>query len=159
MLVLFAILQLFQPDRNLSSENLKTELANHYAIPDSVEVLLNTTCYDCHSNNTDYPWFVNVQPIGWYVQSKINKGKAKLNFSEFANFDKKEAADKLNHIENVMNKNSMPINAYSWYNKDAALTIEQREMIAKWAANLSKQILKDSTAVLNPNSFLYKATN
>ncbi|HMZ45638.1 MAG TPA: heme-binding domain-containing protein [Chitinophagaceae bacterium] len=155
-LAIIAVLQLFQPDRNISTENFKVELANHYSVPDSIESLLNTVCYDCHSNNTDYPWFVNIQPIGWYLQGKINKGKSKLNFSEFGSLFKEKAIEKLENIEEVMKKNTMPLTSYKWYNKNADLTIEQREMISKWAINLSKQIASDSTAALNADSLPVK---
>ena len=76
LLVLFAIIQLFQPDRNNSTENLKSELTNLYKLPDSIENLLSTTCYDCHSNNTDYPFVINIQPFGWYMESKVTKVKS-----------------------------------------------------------------------------------
>lgn len=156
ILALFAILQLFQPDRNVSTENFKTDLANHYHIPDTVETLLNNICYDCHSNNTDYPWFINIQPIGWYIQSKVDKGKTKLNFADFGNLTKKEAVDKLDNIQEVMKKNTMPLHAYKWANKDANLTIEQRNAIANWALSLSKQISNDSTSALNKDTLLNK---
>ncbi|MCZ2222085.1 MAG: heme-binding domain-containing protein [Chitinophagales bacterium] len=154
IIALFAILQLFQPDRNISNENFKTELANHYQIPDSVETLLNKACYDCHSNNTDYPWFYNIQPIGWYIQNKIDKGKHKLNFSEFGNLTKKEAVDELDNIKEMIDKNTMPLHSYRWINKDADLTIEQRHVISQWTTDFSKQISNDSTATLNKDSSL-----
>ncbi len=155
-LALIAILQLFQPDRNLSVENYSTDIANHYTIPDSIETLLNTVCYDCHSNNTDYPWFINIQPLGWYIQGKINKGKSELNFSEFGSLFKDKAIEKLNDIEEVMKKNTMPLPSYKWFNKKADLTIEQREIISNWAKNLSTQIAKDSLSALNKDSLLLK---
>jgi hypothetical protein len=154
ILALFALMQLFQPERNLSSENFKAELANFYEIPDTVETLLNNACYDCHSNNTDYPWFINVQPIGWYMQNKIDRGKNKLNFSNFGELNTKDAIDVLEDIQEAMKKNTMPLASYKWYNKEADLTIEQRDAIAEWALMLSKQISSDSTAALNKDAVL-----
>lgn len=156
-LAIIAVLQLFQPDRNLSVENYSTDIANHYVVPDSVEALINTVCYDCHSNNTDYPWFMNIQPLGWYIQGKINKGKSELNFSEFGTLFKDKAIEKLEDIEEVMKKNKMPLQSYKWFNKKADLTFEQRELISKWANDLSKQIAKDSLAALNKDSLLHKS--
>ena len=130
LLVVFAVMQLFQPDRNTSSENLKSDLANHYNIPDSVETLLNTICYDCHSNNTDYPWFINVQPIGWYMQSKVTKGKQHLNFSEFGNLPKEKALRKLSEIDDVMktmDKTALAMNYNLAYNDVSILTDKHKE--------------------------------
>jgi hypothetical protein len=145
LLVLFAIIQLFQPDRNNSTENLKSELTNLYKLPDSIENLLSTTCYDCHSNNTDYPFVINIQPFGWYMESKVTKGKKHLNFSEFGNYKKEEAIEKLEDIDLAMQNNRMPLQAYRWYNSESNLTEEQRATISAWAKQL-KEIIKKDTA-------------
>lgn len=151
-LVIVAIIQLFQPDRNHSSENLQSELSNKYKLPDSIENLLSTVCYDCHSNNTDYPFLINIQPIGWYMQSKVNEGKKHLNFSEFGNYSTTEALDKLNEINEVMQKNEMPLHAYRWYNKEANLTDEQRQNITAWTLQLKQNIIQDSLKLTTKDS-------
>lgn len=143
-LVIVAIIQLFQPDRNHSNENLQSELSNKYKLPDSIENLLSTVCYDCHSNNTDYPFLINLQPIGWYMQTKVTDGKKHLNFSEFGNYSTTEAINKLDEINEVMQKNEMPLQSYRWYNKEANLNDEQRQSIAKWALQLKQTIIQDS---------------
>ena len=145
LLVVFAIIQLFQPDINNSTENLKSELTNFYKLPDSIENLLSTTCYDCHSNNTDYPFVINIQPFGWYMESKVTKGKKHLNFSEFGNYKKEEAIEKLEDIDLAMQNNRMPLQAYRWYNSESNLTEEQRATISAWAKQL-KEIIKKDTA-------------
>lgn len=145
LLVVFAIIQLFQPDRNNSTENLKSELTNLYKLPDSIENLLSTTCYDCHSNNTDYPFVINIQPFGWYMESKVTKGKKHLNFSEFGNYKKEEAIEKLEDIDLAMQNNRMPLQAYRWYNSESNLSDEQRATISAWAKQL-KEIIKKDTA-------------
>ncbi len=154
LLVVFFVMQLFQPDRNTSSENFKTDLANHYKIPDTVENVLNTVCYDCHSNNTDYPWFINVQPVGWYMQSKVERGKKHLNFSEFGSLTKEQALKKLTLIDDVMKTNRMPLKAYKWYNNDANLTEKQRTAISHWALELRTIIQNDSLKALNPDTLI-----
>lgn len=154
-LVVFVVIQLFQPERNNSNENVKSELANHYKIPDTVETLLNTICYDCHSNNTDYPWFSNVQPIGWYIQSKIMEGKKHLNFSEFGNYTKEKALKRLADIDDVMKTNRMPLKSYRWYNKTADLTDAQRKAISSWALSLKNQISNDSLNALNKDTLAF----
>ncbi len=157
VLIIFAILQLFQPDRNLSSENLKSDIANHYNIPDSIENLINTSCYDCHSNNTDYPWFINVQPIGWYMQAKVTRGKQHLNFSEFGTLKKEIAIRRLTEIDEVMKRNIMPLKAYKFYNSSSNLTEGQRSTISKWAQSLRDKIEIDSVAALSKDTLTLKA--
>jgi hypothetical protein len=152
LLIIFVVMQLFQPERNISSANLKTDIANHYKLPDSVEHILTTVCYDCHSNNTDYPWFINVQPIGWYMQSKITKGKQHINFSDFGSYTKEQAMKKLDDVVNMMKTNNMPLRSYKWYNSDANLTDAQRNVISTWALQLKERIRTDSSSAVNPDS-------
>ena len=154
LLMVFIIMQLFQPDRNTSSENYTSDVANHYQVPDSIESLLTKNCYDCHSNNTDYPWFINVQPVGWYMQAKVERGKTHLNFSEFALLTKEAAIKKLTEIEDVMNTNRMPLKAYKWYNPSADLNQQQRTAIINWASQLKQQLSSDSTSALNPDRII-----
>lgn len=152
LLFIFAVMQIFQPDRNISSENNPAELANHYHVPDTVETLLNNICYDCHSNNTDYPWFINVQPVGWYMQNRIDEGKKHLNFSTFGNLTKAEAVKKLEAISDVMINNKMPLWSYKLYNKDAVITSSQRQSFSRWALSLKDAIQKDSLGALSKDT-------
>ena len=55
-------------------------------MPDSVKVILQNACYDCHSNNTRYPWYVNIQPVGWWMSGHIADARDGLNFSEFGGY-------------------------------------------------------------------------
>ena len=52
-------------------------------VPNSIKNTLQTSCYDCHSNNTYYPWYNKVQPVAWILESHIEEGKAELNFSDW----------------------------------------------------------------------------
>ena len=159
LLVVFFVMQVFQPDRNISSENYRTDLANHYKIPDTVETVLNTICYDCHSNNTDYPWFINVQPVGWYMQSKITTGKKHLNFSEFGRLSKEKAIRKLTEIDDVMKTNRMPLKSYKWYNASADLNEQQRKAISRWALDLRTIIQNDSLKALNTDTLFTSSSH
>jgi len=67
-------------------------------------------CYDCHSNETAYPWYSNVAPVSWLTQNHIDEGRSKLNFSEFAT-DPGEAHEAIEVIEN----GEMPPGYYTWF--------------------------------------------
>lgn len=137
-------MQVFQPSRNTSSDILKSDIVSLYEVPDSVEVLLLNTCYDCHSNNSEYPWFTNIQPIAWFVKNNIDNGKSKLNFSNFGNYENKTAIKKLTKISEVMRQGKMPIDSYKWYNKKAELTSMERNLILNWANNLKDSLEQTS---------------
>jgi hypothetical protein len=83
--LLFALLvvQLFRPNKNQSDVKQVNYIATVYQVPTETGVILQTSCYDCHSNNTNYPWYGNIQPVAWWLNNHIVEGKEELNFSEF----------------------------------------------------------------------------
>src|SRR5450432_3119163 len=94
-LILFVLIQFIRPAKNSSSAQSANDITLHYSVPDSVLTVLKRSCYDCHSNNTVYPWYDRVQPIAWWLQYHINHGKGALNFSEFAAYAPAKQAKKL----------------------------------------------------------------
>ena len=98
ILVVFVIIQFVQPQHNKSDKVLPTDITNTINVPDKVLDIFKNSCYDCHSNNTRYPWYVYVQPMGWILANHIKDGKANLNFSEFGSYSKRKQANKLKSI-------------------------------------------------------------
>src|SRR6185295_624201 len=95
ILAILVIIQFIRPTKNKSSMVSKNDIANHYEVPDSIKKILEVSCNDCHTNNTEYPWYANVQPVGWWMQWHVNDGKGHLNFSEFAAYTPKRQHKKL----------------------------------------------------------------
>ncbi|MEO6231840.1 MAG: heme-binding domain-containing protein [Ferruginibacter sp.] len=88
LLVGLIIIQFFRPTKNIDiSGNLKdNDISKAYYVPKDVTTILETSCYDCHSNNTAYPWYSKLQPVAWWLQDHIDEGKKEINFSEFATY-------------------------------------------------------------------------
>ena len=89
IVIILIVIQFIRPAKNISSEATPNEISLHYTVPDEVHAMLKHSCYDCHSNNTVYPWYANVQPFGWWIQSDINEAKHHLNFSTFGSYSGK----------------------------------------------------------------------
>jgi hypothetical protein len=85
---MFAI-QFFDTDKNISAASSENAIEKHYQVP-SCTKFLKTSCYDCHSNNTAYPWYNNIQPVKWWLADHVNSGKRHLNFDEFNTILKKK---------------------------------------------------------------------
>ena len=132
ILVLFIGIQFYQPARNKSGQVLPTDISNTYSIPENVNVLFKNACYDCHSNNTNYPWYSNIQPIGWLLAKDVKEGKAKLNFSELGSFSPRRQTSKLEIIENSIKDGIMPLSKYTLLHKNARLTKEDKELLIDW---------------------------
>ena len=130
------IMQLLRPTRNVSDQISENEISKHYQIPEELHAILKKSCYDCHSNNTQYPWYVNIQPIGWWLQSHVNDGKRHLNFSEFGSYPEKKAKHKFEEMEDAMTNGWMPLESYLLIHQEAKLTPEQYKSMAQWAGAL-----------------------
>src|SRR5215212_6932095 len=87
LLIIFVIIQFIRPAKNISSAISANDITKHYAVPDTVQKILKVSCNDCHSNNTVYPWYSNIQPVGWWLQWHVNDGKKELNYSDFATYE------------------------------------------------------------------------
>lgn len=129
------IIQFIQPASNLGRQALPTDLTKTIQVPKNVETILKRACYDCHSNNTTYLWYDNIQPARWLVEYHIRHGKAALNFSEFGTYSARKQMNKLKAISNSMKEESMPIPSYTKIHATARLTKEEREQIILWADN------------------------
>jgi heme-binding protein len=128
-------IQLIQPARNSNGQVPSTEIFSIIPTNAKVQVLVKTACYDCHSNNTNYPWYANIQPMGWLLASHIKDGKADLNFSDFGGYSERRQQSKLKSIASQVRDDVMPLWSYSLLHQKARLTSEQKSMIIAWALN------------------------
>ena len=85
LLVAFVVMQAFRPAKNNSGEKSK-DISLSYPVPDSVTKIFEKACYDCHSNNTRYPLYAEVQPLGWWLNDHVTDGKKHFNLNEFSGY-------------------------------------------------------------------------
>lgn len=132
LFIVLIALQVMQPARNKSGQVLPTEFTGVYAVPDSVKKILLNACYDCHSNNTAYPWYSNIQPMAWIMKRHIDNGKEKLNFSEFGMYSSRRQISKLKGIANEIRDDEMPLSSYKLMHTKANLSKEQKALVIEW---------------------------
>jgi hypothetical protein len=144
LLIVVISIQFIQPVRNESGQVLPTDISIVYNIPDQVQSVLKNACYDCHSNNTNYPWYSNIQPGGWWLATHIRGGKAELNFSEFGDYSIRKQRSKLNSIAKTIEDGTMPFPSYTLIHRNARLTKDEKAVIINWANNA-----KDSLSLKN----------
>ena len=134
LLILMVTIQFIQPARNIDNgQVLPVHFTKMYHIPTDVQAVLKTSCYDCHSNNTRYPWYAKIQPGSWWLASHIREGKEELNFSEFGNYSKRRQLSKLKAIAGSIKDETMPLPAYTWLHEKAKLSNEEKVLIINWA--------------------------
>jgi hypothetical protein len=143
LLILLAVLVLIQFIRPARNENPGAQPASIMAIyeaPPQVQHILAKACYDCHSNNTRYPWYTNIQPVGWWLQHHVDEGKRELNFDEFRKYNTGKQAKKLHQTVGLVKKGLMPLPSYTWIHTDAKLGDAERRALSGWADSLAKVI-------------------
>jgi len=138
--LLLVVIQFFRPERNSSAAEPLNSIDRHYTVPKEIGVILNTSCYDCHSNNTEYPWYSNIQPLAWWLQDHVNEGKRELNFDEFNTYDAKKKKHKLDEVVEMIEEDEMPLTSYRIVHWDASLSPEQKTKIISWAREVQKSI-------------------
>jgi len=138
--VLLVVIQFIRPARNLSATTSPNDITQIYLVPEPVKVLLNKACNDCHSNNTHYPWYTNVQPVGLWLQHHVNEGKHELNFSEFGAYPAKRQYHKLEEVAKQVKNDEMPLSSYLWVHADAKLSDADKQLLINWANELRKMI-------------------
>ena len=82
LLIALVVIQFFRPKKNVAQGISANHISTKFSIPDDVNAILDKACYDCHSNNSRYPWYFNIQPIGLWMDHHIKEGKRGVNFSE-----------------------------------------------------------------------------
>ena len=134
-------MQLYQPARNESFEqDITANFTKVYNVPKNVEAIVRTSCYDCHSNNTNYPWYSNVQPVGFFMEHHIKEAKEDLNFSEWGNYSKRKQENKLDRIVKQIKSDEMPLASYTLIHKNARLTTVQKKEIMDWLSKIKDSI-------------------
>jgi hypothetical protein len=140
LLGVLIIIQFIKPAKNQSSAVTPDDIFANFQAPDSTKQLIQTACYDCHSNNTIYPWYAEIQPVAWWLADHVNEGKSELNFSEFASYKPKKADHKLEEVIEMIQEGEMPLKSYTLIHGDAKLSEAQKTGIITWANGLRSQI-------------------
>lgn len=133
LLAALIIIQFFRPKKNKQEGEAINHISKVYAIPDEVSTILKKACYDCHSNNTRYPWYANIQPVAWWLAKHVKGGKKELNLSEFAGYNPRRQYKKMEEVIDEVKVGKMPLNSYTWTHKDARLSDEEKGNITSWA--------------------------
>lgn len=139
--VLLAVAQFVRPARNVSAMVSPNDINVRYPVPAAVQPLLQRSCYDCHSNNTRYPWYAEVQPVRWWLDRHINDAKRHLNFSEYSAYPVKRAAKKAEEIASELKEHEMPLPSYLWLHAEARLTDADIALLTAWSQQLHAQVV------------------
>lgn len=142
--IVLLVIQFIKPEKN-DSNDMTYDISKKYEVPAEVDNLLKVSCNDCHSNNTVYPWYSNVQPVAWWLDHHVVDGKKHLNFSEFTNAPLFVQNHKFDETIEMVEEGEMPLESYTnlGLHPEANLSDEQRKILVDWA-KAQMQYLKDN---------------
>lgn len=136
IIVGFIGIQFLPSSKNSDGQLQSTDITKIMVVPPNVQLILKTSCYDCHSNKTSYPWYAKIQPIRFMLDSHIKEGKENLNFSEFGSYSSRKQQNKLKAIVNNIANDNMPLWNYTLIHQNAKLNQTQKSVIKNWVADL-----------------------
>ena len=139
LIVLIQFIPNDKPEVILSNEN---DLIYNNKLPESAENILRTSCYDCHSNESIYPWYSYIAPVSWLVVRDIKVGREELNFSEWESQSKMDKAKNIDKIIDEVSDEEMPMAIYTLIHTDAKLTAEDRQLLVDWADSYAESLFE-----------------
>ncbi len=141
LLVALVGIQFYRPQKNVSNQVPGPEdfLVKH-AAPDEVRRLFSAACYDCHSNNTRYPWYAEIQPLGWWLTKHVDEGRDGLDLSSLGEAPAKKQAKRIDAMIDVISDRSMPLPSYTWVHRDAILEANQIKLLTDWLGQVREKL-------------------
>lgn len=128
LILLLVLMQLIGTEQTNPSIDPDAELK----APETVAVLLKKSCYDCHSNETEWPEYSAVAPVSFFVASHVEEGRKALNFSDWKNIPKEIKIRRLQRSIQTLRNGMMPLSSYLWIHDEAKLSSDERQLLAEW---------------------------
>lgn len=133
VVIVLVIIQFIHPAPNNGEALGPNDIRATDSVPADVLELLDKACFDCHSNHTRPMWYMQIQPVGFWINHHIEEGKHYLNFSEFATYKAKRQRHKLEECVEEMKEHEMPMTPYLWMHPEARLNDQQLQRLIDWA--------------------------
>lgn len=143
IILILIVLQFFRPEKNQAATVQEYDLLQVSTIPDSLASILVISCYDCHSNHTEYPWYSRISPVSWYLDKHIRDGKEDLNLSAYGLLDKAGKIGVLSDIYDAMEAGSMPLQSYLLIHRDASLSKDEIDALLDWSDQESLRLMRE----------------
>ena len=140
LLVAFVGIQFIPTTRNQSDTVPSTDFMLVNNVPETIQKKLQVSCYDCHSNNTQYPWYNKIQPVAWFLEDHIKEGKAELNFNEWDSLSSRRKASKLRSIIKQIENGEMPLDSYTLIHSEATFTEAETEELINFITQLKDSL-------------------
>lgn len=134
------LIQFIRIDQEQPTIDYGKDFASNEAIPANVRAIVKRSCYDCHSFETNYPWYTNVAPISWWIKGHINEGRNYINFSTWEDYNAEEKSRKLINSLAYIKPDMMPLPSYVSQHKEAKLSTDDKQILNDWMMNEAERL-------------------
>ena len=125
-------MQFVRPARTNPPTDLSRTLFARGAVPAPAADVLQRACRDCHSHDTQWPWYSAVAPVSWFVIEHVNHGRSHFNYSDWARYDRDEAARLIQHSCQFARDRTMPLPSYLRMHAGARLSPQDVDALCAW---------------------------
>jgi hypothetical protein len=132
IVILFIVIQFIPRDYNQGKQVPANNIVTVYSMPKDVQAIFKKDCYDCHSNNTNYPFYAHFHPMRLMMDRHVRTGKDELNFDEFGTYSARKKRSKLRAISTSLDEGTMPLPSYLLIHGDAKLTQRDTALVKNW---------------------------
>jgi len=135
LLAALLIMQLFRIDKSHPESQPENDFMAVEQPGKEISEMIKTSCYDCHSNETTYPWYSNVAPVSWFIQTHVNHGREEINFSNWRDYPAGRRGYLKEECAHEIEEGDMPLKVHLIIHKEARLSDAEREKLAAWLNN------------------------
>jgi hypothetical protein len=136
---LLLVIQFVRPAKNLSADSTNN-IHTRYSVPPDIDKILATACADCHTNKTTYPWYAEIQPVGWWLNNHIKEGKRHFNLDDFTGRRIAYQYKKMDDCIEQLNQGDMPLDSYTWIHHNAKLSPADKQKLLDWCESVKADI-------------------
>lgn len=130
--LIFILIQFIRPGQTNPATDVQLDFSAVNNPPEEIKGLLKAACYDCHSNETVYPWYSQIAPVSWWLSAHVREGREHLNFSTFGQLSANDRAKAFEEVAEVIQEGEMPMASYTWTHLEARLSPEQKNSLVAW---------------------------
>lgn len=136
VIAVFIMIQFIRIDKTITPVDITKDFISVTHPPARVAKIIKTSCYDCHSNQTNYPWYTNIAPVSWWIGHHIEEAREHLDLSNWADYSAKRADHKLEEFYEEVEEGEMPLESYTKLHSAAKLSKEDKEVLIAWIKTL-----------------------
>jgi len=136
LIIVFIAIQFIETAHKTTPLDGSSDFIAQTKAPEAIQKILKTSCYDCHSNFTNTPWYGHIAPVSWYINHHINEGREELNFSAWGSYQLKRKKYKIAECWEEIEKGKMPLKNYLVVHKAAKISKENKKTLVAWLKSI-----------------------